>query len=189
MQRSTIIVALSTISLPMTALVGSVRAQTGLGTVATLSGKVSGVFENGVTYYKGVPYARPPVGSLRWAAPEDPLPWTGVHASDTYAPMCPQLLSTTDLWGPEFYYDWFELMWSEWVINYDLAHQVTLAQNFQRTSREWTDRSWRYLDHKRRVVIEWLKWQQMRVKALGPWRIGIAGRCHFSRRHERGANA
>jgi para-nitrobenzyl esterase len=107
-KRSTIIVALSMVSLLMTVLIGSVRAQTGLGTVATLSGRVSGVFENGVTYYRGVPYARPPVGNLRWAAPEDPPPWTGVRISDKYAPMCPQLLSTTDLWGPEFYYDWFE---------------------------------------------------------------------------------
>ncbi len=73
-----------------------------------------------------------------------------------------------------FYYDWFELMWSEWVINYDMAHQLTLAQNFQKTSREWTDQTWRYLEQKRRAVVEWLKWQQIRVKMLGPWRIGIA---------------
>ncbi len=72
------------------------------------------------------------------------------------------------------YYDWFELMWSEWVINYDMAHQLTLAANFQKTSREWTDQSWKYLEQRRRAVVEWLKWQQIRVKALGPWRIGIA---------------
>jgi para-nitrobenzyl esterase len=100
--------AFSTTLLFVTALVGFTEAQAGLGTVTTADGKVSGLFENGVTYYKGVPYAKPPVGPLRWAAPEDPEPWAGVRASDRYAPMAPQLLSTTDLWGPEFYYDWFE---------------------------------------------------------------------------------
>jgi len=72
------------------------------------------------------------------------------------------------------YYDWFELMWSEWVINYDMAHQLTLAANFQRTSREWTDQSRRYLEQKRRAILEWMQLQQARVKMLGPWRMGTA---------------
>ena len=38
------------------------------------------------------------------------------------------------------YWDWFELQWSEWVINYDFVHQFTLAQNLQRVSRDWTER-------------------------------------------------
>ena len=39
--------------------------------VQTIYGKVLGEFyvENGITIYKGVPYAKPPVGDLRWAAP------------------------------------------------------------------------------------------------------------------------
>ena len=66
------------------------------------------MYENGVTYYKGVPYAAPPVGGLRWAAPVDPEPWDGVLACDEYAPMAMQILSTTDWWGEEFYYDWLD---------------------------------------------------------------------------------
>ena len=38
------------------------------------------------------------------------------------------------------YWDWFELQWSEWVINYDFLHQFTLAQNLHRVSRDWTER-------------------------------------------------
>ena len=37
-----------------------------------------------------------------------------------------------------------ELNWNEWVINYDFAHQVQMAQNMQRNTRNWTEaaRNW-----------------------------------------------
>ena len=37
------------------------------------------------------------------------------------------------------YWDWFQLTWNEWIINYDFTHQVTLAQNLQRGSRSWSE--------------------------------------------------
>jgi protein-glutamine gamma-glutamyltransferase len=42
------------------------------------------------------------------------------------------------------YIDWLELNWNEWVINYDFAHQVQMAQNMQRNTRNWTEaaRNW-----------------------------------------------
>ena len=42
------------------------------------------------------------------------------------------------------YLDWMELNWNEWVINYDFAHQVQMAQNMQRNTRNWTEaaRNW-----------------------------------------------
>ncbi len=42
------------------------------------------------------------------------------------------------------YLDWLQLSWNEWVINYDFAHQVLLAQNADRTSRNWNEafRAW-----------------------------------------------
>ena len=42
------------------------------------------------------------------------------------------------------YVDWLQLSWTEWVINYDFAHQVQLAQNAQRNSRNWREsaRGW-----------------------------------------------
>jgi para-nitrobenzyl esterase len=79
-----------------------------MGVVRTNFGQVSGVFEKGLTYYKGVPFAKPPVGNLRWAPPEDPAPWQGVKACTSYAPMSMQILSTTDWYGPEFYYDYLD---------------------------------------------------------------------------------
>src|SRR5712664_2462649 len=42
------------------------------------------------------------------------------------------------------YADWLQITWSEWVIGYDFAHQLVLAQNLQRTSKSWSDtlRAW-----------------------------------------------
>ncbi len=58
------------------------------------------------------------------------------------------------------YWDWFELRWSEWVINYDFSHQVTLAQNLQRASRDWTERARIYLARLHHRSVEQLKaWQ------------------------------
>jgi hypothetical protein len=38
------------------------------------------------------------------------------------------------------YWDWFQLQWGEWVINYDFLHQITVAQNLGRVSRDWTEK-------------------------------------------------
>jgi transglutaminase-like putative cysteine protease len=42
------------------------------------------------------------------------------------------------------YLDWIQLTWNEWVVNYDFAHQMLLAQNVERGSRNWneTARDW-----------------------------------------------
>jgi transglutaminase-like putative cysteine protease len=66
-----------------------------------------------------------------------------------------------------FYWDWFELAWSEWVINYDFAHQILLAQGLQRASREWTERARQYLREKRRETMSWFRQAHARVAAGG----------------------
>ena len=57
------------------------------------SGLLSGADGNntGVHVYKGIPYAAPPVGNLRWKAPEPPNPWKGVKAAAEFSPVCMQL--------------------------------------------------------------------------------------------------
>jgi len=41
-------------------------------------------------YWLGVPFAKPPVGALRWKAPQDPDPWTSVRPAKTFASACVQ---------------------------------------------------------------------------------------------------
>lgn len=51
-------------------------------------GLVQGVAAEGLTVYKGLPFAAPPVGNLRWRAPQPAANWTGVRTADKYAPGC-----------------------------------------------------------------------------------------------------
>jgi para-nitrobenzyl esterase len=62
-------------------------------TVKIESGLISGVLvgENkDVRAYKGIPYAAPPVGNLRWRPPQSPPTWQGVRQATEYGPSCPQ---------------------------------------------------------------------------------------------------
>jgi para-nitrobenzyl esterase len=59
--------------------------------VLTESGTISGIRENGLSVYKGIPFASPPVGDLRWRAPLRAAPWTGRRKADTFAPACMQV--------------------------------------------------------------------------------------------------
>ncbi|WP_421994677.1 carboxylesterase/lipase family protein [Reyranella sp.] len=52
--------------------------------IETASGKVRGVAERGVSIFKGIPYARAPVGERRFRPPEAPDPWSGVREALGY---------------------------------------------------------------------------------------------------------
>jgi para-nitrobenzyl esterase len=54
--------------------------------VETSLGTVQGVSEDGFEVYRGIPYARPPVGDLRFRAPEPPEPWSGVRDATRFGP-------------------------------------------------------------------------------------------------------
>ena len=61
--------------------------------VLTISGgKVQGVASEtkDVLVYKGIPYAAPPVGDLRWKAPQPVIPWMGVLKADKFGAACIQ---------------------------------------------------------------------------------------------------
>ena len=59
--------------------------------VTTAYGILNGYdFDSGTLAWKGVPYAKPPVGALRWKAPLDPDPWTGVRDATAACSECTQ---------------------------------------------------------------------------------------------------
>jgi len=56
------------------------------------------------------------------------------------------------------YWDWFQYTWGDWVINYDIAHQVTLARSVQRSTLDW-NASFR------------IRWRTLQEQALAQMRI------------------
>ncbi|MBO5353862.1 MAG: carboxylesterase family protein [Lachnospiraceae bacterium] len=78
------------------------------------TGELQGVFgyDPRITVFKGVPYAAPPVGELRWKSPSPAKKWEGVRVADTYGPIsCQHVpgLNPEDFWtrelhpaGPEY---------------------------------------------------------------------------------------
>jgi transglutaminase-like putative cysteine protease len=65
------------------------------------------------------------------------------------------------------YVDWMEISWSEWVIGYDFAHQVALAQNLQRSSKNWSESAREWFEAKQRAAKTWMNSWQPRRGALG----------------------
>lgn len=55
-------------------------------TAKVTGGEVKGVIKDGIASFKGIPFAAPPVGELRWRAPQPVKPWDGVRNANTYAP-------------------------------------------------------------------------------------------------------
>ena len=63
----------------------------GLGPeVSTASGVVRGWRAEGFVVFRGIPFAQPPVGALRFAAPQRPSPWEGVRDATEFGPAPPQ---------------------------------------------------------------------------------------------------
>src|SRR6516162_7553730 len=53
-------------------------------------GALAGTTEDGIATFKGIPFAAPPVGPLRWRAPQAAPGWQGVRAADAFGFTCPQ---------------------------------------------------------------------------------------------------
>ena len=60
--------------------------------VMTSEGRVSGVEQDGVRQFLGIPYAAPPTGERRWTLPQAPARRRGVLAADHFRDACPQVV-------------------------------------------------------------------------------------------------
>ena len=63
---------------------------TASGAVTVETGQLEGANEDGMTVYRGIPFAAPPVGDLRWRAPQPAAKWSGVRTADKFGPSCMQ---------------------------------------------------------------------------------------------------
>jgi len=60
--------------------------------VKTKAGRIEGSYEDGLCIFRGVPYAEPPLGDLRWMPPQPARPWDGVRPAKEFGPIAPQNL-------------------------------------------------------------------------------------------------
>src|SRR5215475_14585267 len=55
--------------------------------------------KEGVRSFKGIPFALPPIGDLRWREPQPVKAWTGIRNADQFGPRCMQRTSPrSDFW-------------------------------------------------------------------------------------------
>src|ERR1700733_9935060 len=80
-------------------LATAAAAQSAPDRVTIHDGALQGAVADGVASFKGIPFAAPPVGDLRWRSPQPPSPWTGVKAASDYGPACMQMIGSALLGG------------------------------------------------------------------------------------------
>jgi para-nitrobenzyl esterase len=84
---------------------GNTGSGMGNGTVRVENGLLEGIADPvpGVRVFKGIPYAAPPVGELRWRPPQPPAKWDGVRKADRFSDSCVQNLTRSrNPWTAEF---------------------------------------------------------------------------------------
>ena len=67
------------------------------------------------------------------------------------------------------YWDWFQLQWNDWVVNYDFIHQFTLAQGVQRVSRRWTAGLRERFEQARSAGATRLRYWSEDASSVPPW--------------------
>jgi len=81
--KKALLAALALLPLPL-------FAQPAQPTVKVEQGQLRGVVDRDLAVYKGIPFAPPPVGNLRWKEPQPVASWQGVRDADKFGPDCMQ---------------------------------------------------------------------------------------------------
>lgn len=87
--RRALLAALLVVAAPLSAACND-EPEEGGPVVETASGRLEGEQTEDVRSWRGVPYAAPPVGDLRWRPPQPAEPWSGVRSATSYGPACLQ---------------------------------------------------------------------------------------------------
>jgi para-nitrobenzyl esterase len=89
------------IGMPPIGMLPGVHAASG-PVIETSSGRLKGEAQGDVLVFRGIPFAKPPVGPLRFRPPEPPDPWTGVRAATNFGPGAPQGVNPVEAVLPVF---------------------------------------------------------------------------------------
>ena len=73
------LLAITVLTLPWAAVAASPTAK-------VEQGVLKGTREGSLTVYRGIPFAAPPIGDLRWRPPQPPAKWQGTRTADKFAP-------------------------------------------------------------------------------------------------------
>ena len=84
------VAAASPAAAPTPAATPSPAAATTGPVIKIEQGKVQGLIVNDVAVFRGLPFAAPPVGDLRWRAPKAPAKWSDVKVAEAFGPNCAQ---------------------------------------------------------------------------------------------------
>jgi len=101
-------VAMAALVAPFTIAAG---AEAAAPSVTIDSGKLAGIETAGMKSFLGIPYAAPPLGDLRWRAPQPVKAWQGIRQATNFGPVCRQIAEwikmpqsedclTLNVWAP-----------------------------------------------------------------------------------------
>lgn len=71
--------------------------------IETKYGKLEGIDKGNYVEFRGVPYAKPPVGELRWKAPQEPEAWEGIYQAFDFRNICVQEKHLSPPYDKDFY--------------------------------------------------------------------------------------
>ena len=77
-------------ALLITILAGGLAMAQPPAPVKVEAGLLQGTVEDGLTIYRGIPFAAPPVGDLRWRPPQPAAKWEGARQAAKFGPSCVQ---------------------------------------------------------------------------------------------------
>ncbi len=93
--------ALMAFSLVTTSFAAAAKGSGDAPIVNIEGGAVRGIAVPGGFAFRGLPYAAPPIGNLRWRPPQPPSSWNGVRDATEFAPSCPQPPNPPNLFLPQ----------------------------------------------------------------------------------------